>query len=107
LGKSSLGKSGLDKSAFGKSRLGKSGLRKSGLSGSSFGKSGLNDPLAGPDWDELGPPGPWGERNGLLGRSAPLVDASGGGCGGKPAAIRWRKLDASGRAGSEPLDVAD
>jgi hypothetical protein len=47
----------------------------------------------------LSPPAPLGEpEKSGLGRSAPLANPGSGGCGGKPAAIRWREPDASGRS---------
>jgi hypothetical protein len=96
--------------------LPRSGIAKSGLVNSDFGGSDLADPLAdpfaGPCADALGTDD-FGDPVEELGRKAALVDASGGCCGGNPAAIRGRaELAASGRSapaegfpGTEPTEA--
>lgn len=101
-----LARSGIAKSGLGNSGLGNSGLSKSDLA------DPLADPCTAPCDDRLGM-ATFGNPVGGLGRKAALVDASGGGCGGSPAAIRCRAESASadrsvaadGFAGSEPIEA--
>jgi hypothetical protein len=88
----------LNASGFGKSSFGTSRFGTSGLSASSFGKSGL----LGLTWNGSSPsPLAKPASNGsVLARRAADLAEEGGGCGGRPAAIRWRAPDASPR--SEP-----
>jgi len=97
---------GLDVSSLDVSSFEKSDFERSG-----FDTSGLGKPLALPDGSGF-PPAPLGEpENSGLGRGVPaLADPGSGGCGGKPAAIRWRAPGAvgrsrlvAGRAGSDSL----
>jgi hypothetical protein len=105
-----LARSGIAKSGLGNSGLGNSGLSKSDLA------DPLADPCADPGIDpcanRLGMVA-FGDPAGGLGRKAALVDASGGGCAGSPAAIRCRtepapsgrSAPAEGLAGSEPIEA--
>ena len=120
--KSGAGESGFDESGLDETGLAESGVGEPGLTASGLGNSVFAAPMVGADADRFRPPLPLAlaavgklgapinfdgaEAGGLsplmplaepvaggLERSALLVDPSGDGCGGKPAAIRWREVD--------------